>query len=152
MSCTYGTWVDARIKGQHMLLWILLTALLLDLVLAGTSTAAQRLSRPDIAGHRRICGGGNRFPFLALLFLAHWVFFNFTPFFLSHVLPCCRPRPTSGSRIIEIKFTRLYGIWLRLCLNLILGIISKHPRYWIRTSCKAGCDFCPGDVAWQSHL
>jgi len=38
---------------------LLLAASLLGSALAGASTPAQRLSRLDIAGHRRIRGGGN---------------------------------------------------------------------------------------------
>jgi len=64
---------------------LLLTALLPDLILAGTSSPAQRLSRLDIAGHCRICGGGNRFP--PLHSFPHPLgFFDFTPFFLSLAL------------------------------------------------------------------
>jgi len=57
---------NAPIKGQRMLLRalslslaLLLADSLLVSALAGASTLVQRLSRPDIAGHRRIRGGGN---------------------------------------------------------------------------------------------
>jgi len=57
VQCPYKR--AAHALRSSLYLPLLFAALLLASILAGASTPAQRLSRPDIAGHRQICGDGN---------------------------------------------------------------------------------------------
>jgi len=56
-KCSYKR--ATRAPQSPLSLALLIVALLLGSTLAGASTPAQRLSRLDIAGHRRIHGGVN---------------------------------------------------------------------------------------------
>ena len=135
--------VNAPRKGQHVLLGAL--ALLLcssppscsppHRLADGPysrrgSTPAQRLSRLDIAGHRRIRGGGNWSSPPALLFLTRWGFSAFTLFFFCLVFsqpPAAVPNRPPIPSSLKIKFTRLHGVWLVLRLNLASWDRIKDP-------------------------
>jgi len=141
MNSTYADMLcacaNAPIKGQHLLLRAL--SLLLSSSLpcywAPPSPGPPRLHRDwadgtslDIVESVVVVTDAPPAPAApALVFLAHWGFSDFTPFFLSHLFPPgCRSRLTSDSRFTEIKFVRLQGIWLCVLISS-LGSYQNLP-------------------------
>ena len=149
-------WANAPIKGQHMILWVLLLCPSPPSCWTPSSPEPPRLHRDwadwtslDIVESVVVVINPTPPALLSsptgvvrlhsfLSFSRPFFPLSFFPYFFLMSSPRCCPRPSSDSLFTKIRFTRLHSIWLHLHLNLFPWNSSKLSRYWIGTYTTPG--------------